>query len=56
MIISSSFFMMFAGTKITSIRPDTIDGEGIDVTEDYIPRRLNVELAGGKVVKINSNN
>ena len=44
--------MMFVGTEITRIRPIIIDGEGMMVTMDHRLDRLNVELAGGKVVKI----
>lgn len=49
---SSSLFMIFAGTEITRIRPIIIDGEDMMVTMDHRLDRLNVELAGGKVVKI----
>ena len=44
--------MMCAGTEITTIRPYIIDGEGQRVSKEHSLFRLNVELAGGKVVKI----
>ena len=43
---------MFAGTEITRIRPIIIEGEAMMVTMDHRLDRLNVEMSGGKVVKI----
>ena len=43
---------MFAGTEITRIRPIIIEGEAMMVTMDHRLDRLNVEIAGGKVVKV----
>ena len=43
---------MFAGTQITRIRPIIIEGEAMMVTMDHRLDRINVEVTGGKVVKI----
>ena len=40
------------GERITRIRPQVIDGEGLMTTCDYREDRLNVEIRNSKIVKI----
>jgi len=44
--------ILSTGTEITRIRPIIIEGEAMMVTMDHRLDRLNVEIAGGKVVKV----
>lgn len=39
-------------SRVTAVRPIVVDGEGQAVTEDLRSDRLNVEVAGGKIVRL----